>query len=431
MIALIVTLLIDTAFVKINDLIDKNFMPIQSKIGLFSANSSICLLLQFIIIKFVTNSFGRDRLKNRPKVKAFYIISLTSFFILTCLIGLLIFQQLHNHYYETWVSILIVTVSYGTAAIFIIWLSFLFFTWYKSNHDLVVLLYFVSMSVIAFNLIMTAVFIDIKLTYTQHKVAEYIGSSGDSSGGRDPILGNIYRISSFMSFFSIWLTTAILMNSYREKLSSSVTYWIILGLPLVYFLMTYFYQFFLSSILSFYFQNDPLTVSILVGSFLSLSKPIGGLIFGIAFWKMSRMISYERNMRISMAIAGWGIFFIFSANQAATLIISPYPPFGVATLTILNVGAYLMLLGVYNSASLVSANIGLRKFIYNNALKLLNPIGEAELKREIQKAVKKISENQELANITTQTSLELDENELKKYLDQVIREVKKEPNLSG
>jgi hypothetical protein len=271
------------------------------------------------------------------------------------------------------------------------------------------------MSVIAFNLIMTSVFIDIKLTYTQHKVAEYIGSSGDSSGGRDPILGNIYRISSFMSFFSIWLTTAILMNSYREKLSSSVTYWIILGLPLVYFLITYFYQFFLSSILSFYFQNDPLTVSILVGSFLSLCKPIGGLIFGIAFWKMSRIISYERNMRISMAIAGWGIFFIFSANQAATLIIYHYPPFGVATLTILNVGAYLMLLGVYNSASLVSANIGLRKFIYNNALKLLNPIGEAELKREIQKAVKKISENQELANITTQTSLELDENELKKY----------------
>ena len=167
----------------------------------------------------MTNSFGRDRLKNTPKVKAFYIISLTSFFILTTLIGLLIFQQLHNHYYETWVSIIIVTVSYGTAAIFIIWLSFLFFTWYKSNHDLVVLLYFVSMSVIAFNLIMTAVFIDIKLTYTQYKVAEYIGSSGDSSGGRDPILGNIYRISSFMSFFSIWLTTAILMNSYREKLS--------------------------------------------------------------------------------------------------------------------------------------------------------------------------------------------------------------------
>ena len=38
MMALIVTLLIDTAFVKINDLIDKNFMPIQSKIGLFSVN---------------------------------------------------------------------------------------------------------------------------------------------------------------------------------------------------------------------------------------------------------------------------------------------------------------------------------------------------------------------------------------------------------
>jgi hypothetical protein len=83
------------------------------------------------------------------------------------------------------------------------------------------------------------------------------------------------------------------------------------------------------------------------------------------------------------------------------------------------------LLGIYNSAAQVSANNGLRKFIHKHALKLLNPIGEAELQKEIQKAVKTISENKEIANLTTETSLELDEKELEKYLEQVIREVKK------
>jgi isopropylmalate/homocitrate/citramalate synthase len=82
-------------------------------------------------------------------------------------------------------------------------------------------------------------------------------------------------------------------------------------------------------------------------------------------------------------------------------------------------------LGIYNSAIFVSANNGLRKFIHKHALKLLNPIGQAELQIEIQKTVKKISDRKGIASITTETSIELDEEELKKYLDNVIKEVKK------
>ena len=62
MVALIVTLLIDTSIVKINDLIDKNFISIQDKLVLFSVNSSLCLLLQFFIIKYVKSSFKAGRL---------------------------------------------------------------------------------------------------------------------------------------------------------------------------------------------------------------------------------------------------------------------------------------------------------------------------------------------------------------------------------
>jgi len=220
------------------------------------------------------------------------------------------------------------------------WVALLFFYWYKSSRDYIVFLYFISMALIAFHLVFTALFIDAKLADNQYRVGEYVGGSGDTVQGKHLVLGNIYRISSIISFFSIWTTTAVMMHSYREKLIRSITYWILLVLPLGYFLITYFYQFFLSYMLVTSLHNDPVTVTIYLTVFLSLSKPIGGLIFAIAFWKMSKVVGYERNMKISMVIAGWGIFFIFSANQAATLIVVPYPPFGIATVTIMNVASY-------------------------------------------------------------------------------------------
>ena len=164
---------------------------------------------------------------------------------------------------------------------------------------------------------MTAAFIDAKVSSRPPQAAEYIGSSGDITGGKYALLDSIYRISSFMSFFSIWITTALLMRYYRERLINDIIYWIILSIPLVYFVITYFYQFFLAKILISYLAIDPITVSIILGAFLSLSKPIGGLVFAIAFWKIARTISYEKNIRTYMIISGWGILLIFGANQGS------------------------------------------------------------------------------------------------------------------
>jgi hypothetical protein len=177
-----------------------------------------------------------------------------------------------------------------------------------------------------------------------------------------------------MSFLGIWITSAILMNYYREKLIHSIVYWIILSIPLVYFLITYFFQFIVGSILAPYLETDPITISLILGAFLSLSKPIGGLIFGFVFWNISRTVSYEKNIKTFMVISGWGVFLIFAANQALTQVINPYPPFGLVTVSALSMAAYFKLVVIYNSAVLVSANTNLRKSIYNHALesKLLN-----------------------------------------------------------
>jgi hypothetical protein len=259
----------------------------QTKLILFSVNSSLCLLLQYLLVRYLKRSFETDQLTRRTlRVKAFYIIFLTSLGILAALIGAMIFQQFYNRYYDTSLSISIIVLSYGIAAAFIIWLSLLFLSWYKTNHSLIVFLYFVSMLGIAFNLVLAASFVSVKISDRPNPAGEYVGSSGDISGGRHQLLDNVYRISTFISFFSIWLTTVILMRSYRERRRiNTLAYWIILSIPLAYFLITYFYQFFLANLLISYLSIDPITVSIVLGAFLSLSKPIGGLVFAVAFWK--------------------------------------------------------------------------------------------------------------------------------------------------
>jgi len=72
----------------------------------------------------------------------------------------------------------------------------------------------------------------------------------------------------------------------------------------------------------------------------------------------------------------------------------------------------------------------LRKSIHKHALKsrLLSLIGHAEMEKEIQRTVRKIAQDKNRFEIDTeqlQQPVELDENELKKYVDLVIREVKK------
>ena len=86
-----------------------------------------------------------------------------------------------------------------------------------------------------------------------------------------------------------------------------------------------------------------------------------------------------------------------------------------------------MMLGIYNSATLVSANINLRKSIHKIALesKLFDIVGQAEMEKEIQKTIYKIIKNTDTLRKTPNIKLELDEKELKKYLDEVIKESKK------
>jgi hypothetical protein len=86
-----------------------------------------------------------------------------------------------------------------------------------------------------------------------------------------------------------------------------------------------------------------------------------------------------------------------------------------------------MLLGIYNSATLVSANNELRRSIHKHALesKLLGLIGQAEMEKEIQRTVKQVTIDKYDLEKDLEEPVELDELELEKYIEFVVREVRK------
>jgi hypothetical protein len=106
--------------------------------------------------------------------------------------------------------------------------------------------------------------------------------------------------------------------------------------------------------------------------------------------------------------------------------LTPYPPLGASTVTVLILATFLIFVGIYKSAVLASTNVELRNTIYRIAKdsKILNLFGKAENEREIKNTVTKI------INYSQNTSPEvaihnLDELELKKYVEEVIQELKK------
>ncbi len=199
------------------------------------------------------------------------------------------------------------------------------------------------------------------------------------------------------------------------------------SLLLVYFLVSYFSQDIFTTIFASLLQSDPILFSSILLMIFILIKPVGGIMFGIAFWNISKMVNYEKTLEKYLIITGYGFLLLFSANQSTSLVLGPYPPFGISTITILIIGTYLIMIGIYTSATLVSKSVILRQSIHQitKESNLLELIGTAEMEKEVNKTVNKIIQETETSKEFVQTNLELDKTELKEYVEEVIEELRK------
>ena len=425
---IIVTAIItDTAIIKTYDLIGKR-ESLGWRIIVFSIVFTISIVGQYLVLEYVR----QKRISNIVNPREIHlntihkIVTLVQYVIMT-LLAFVLFQILVTSHYSASILAAVTSISYILATAMLALLSQRFFSWFKSNRNSVILLYGLSAAILAINsgftfLLVNNAFVNMpgEVYPTMLGAAEYLVRSPWGS-----ILNYSYFVSSILSFLVTWVATALLLLHYSYKLGK-VKYWIILAIPLVYF-VSQFVTFFLN-IFQPFFQSEPVFYSILVTLLFTLSKPIGGILFGVAFWTLARSIGHDNAVRNYMIISAYGFVLLFASNQAIVLVTAPYPPFGLATVSFMGVSSYLLMVGIYSSAISVSLDSGLRRTIRKSVVdrsKLLDSIGTAQMEQEFESRVLAISRRAS-DKIEEETGVEtsMTEEDMKQYLNDVLKEIK-------
>jgi hypothetical protein len=218
----------------------------------------------------------------------------------------------------------------------------------------------------------------------------------------------------------------LLLNPYSRRFGKK-KYWFIVSLPLVYFL-SQFPLFFLN-LFAPLLNADPVFYGIVLSVIFVVSKAAGGILFGIAFWLLARTLGRENVVRQYMIVAAMGFVLLFVGDQAPVLVNAPYPPLGLASISFIGLGSFMILIGIYSSAISVSEDSKLRQTIRNYTLKesrLLDSIGTAQMEQEIQKKVITLTkQNQERLAEESGIQPSLTEDDMKSYLQEVIKEIQK------
>lgn len=426
MVIIIATLIVDTSIIKTYDLISKK-ESLRWKIPVFVIIVSICIVGQYFVLGFVKNMRVKGIISAKEiRLNTVYKLVKGIQFLLAVLLVLVLLQLVMVAYYSTIMLTAITSISYLLAIAMMVLLAQRFFSWYKLNRNSIILLYGLSAVILAINAGFTFFLANDRfINALPTEILPRIGGSALAPLTSWAKVTNYgYFVSSILSFLITWTSTSLLLRHYSHKLGK-VKYWIILAFPLLYFLSQ-----FVTLVLNTFeplIDADPVSVSILVTLLFTLSKPIGGILFGIAFWTMARSISSDKVVRDYLIISAYGFVLLFASNQAIVLVTGPYPPFGLATISFVGLSSYLILVGIYSSAISVSLDVGLRKSIRKSVeehSKFLHSIGRAQMDQGIQEVVLKVTKEYK-DKMVEETGVEpsITENDVKEYVYDVLKEI--------
>jgi hypothetical protein len=283
-----------------------------------------------------------------------------------------------------------------------------------------------AVSLMSINGIITIIYLDVGFTDNPAFIKSVRSLTG-SLASPNVALGYAYSLTAILFFVLTWIATVLLLRHYSRRLGKT-KYWILVSIPLAYFL-SQFQPLFLVAF-SEYRLSDPVLFGTVYTLIFSISKPLGGVLFGVAFWVISRHFR-DNKVRGYLIISAYGMTLLFASNQPTALILVPYPPFGLVTICFVGLASYLLYLGIYTSALSVSEDSKLRRVIRNVAFKesqrFLDAIGSAEMEQEIQKRVLTIFKNtKEHMEDQTGISTSIDDNDMMRYLEEVLVELKTE-----
>jgi hypothetical protein len=422
---IIVALLLDTLIIRISDLTLKstsNWTPL-----LFAIIAGISLVGQNVILRFVKQKADESTVAQKSlRLNLIYKVGITVHYALAAVLAFVILQMFITSSYNVVLLITGVTISYVFAIVMMAILCHRFFSWFKLNKSYVILLYGISFMMLAANAGITLWLVNSILIVRPGEVIPHVTLNVPFFNA-NPInitLNYAYVITTITSFIITWYATIGFLKNYTHRIRK-FTYWLLLTLPLVYFISQF--VFFSLGLLGPLLISNPTFYGILFTILFTLSRPIGGIIFCIGFWIIAKNIQKDNIIRSYLIISAYGFLLLFTSNQAIALSFTYYPPFGLVTITFVGVSSYLVLIGIYSSAMSISQDASLRREIRNLAIKeskLLDSIGSAQMEQEVINRVLQLAKlsksNVEKAGIPSA----LDEEDVNRYLADVFEEIK-------
>jgi hypothetical protein len=420
---LIGSLLLDISLVKVSDLIRVN-VNYSIMLPLFVFLVAISMVCQYIVLRLREVNGKEIRLGKEMALVS--TITRGIQLLLITLILIVTFQVLSFGRYSTELLLWTTVISYGMSVALLTLLAIRFMKWFKLTVNYVVLAYGISAITLMVNGALTLILTATVLTEAPAVIGQHTAMLTRIIVTVSPAyaLNQALFVSSIISFISTWFATVLLLRHYSVKFGR-IKYWVLVTLPLAYFII----QFppFVLEVFSPLLISNPTLFSIMVTLTFALSKPVGGVLFALAFFFLARSLPHGSVVRRYIVISAFGLILLFLTNQALVWVYVPYPPFGMATIPIMGLCSYLFLMGISSSALSIGHDSKLRRIVRNYALQqshLLESIGAAEMENEALNRAFSLSRSvQDSAIKETGIDSSVNENDIKDYVREVIKEI--------
>jgi len=364
---------------------------ISSDIGIIIF--TLVSLTYLVSQQFILSYSHKKQFQIQVESPSFRIIQrLINFMILFLIISFLtiVLQIIISGYYDTIFLLVVLVLTNSITIIAMVSIGIKFFSWYKSRRKSTILVFAVMACTICVTALVTILFMGTVLVGQPEK----IDSNYDvvlpivEQGSELSVLNYLYYYLSIFSFVITWIMTSLLLKDYSIKLGK-FRYWAFLSLPLA---------FYLSQILVTQFGlfipkegSDQLTFSFWFLFLYTLSSPIGGILFSLPYFLVIRKMNMDKTLQSYMKILAYALLLFFAAGSA-TVYHTPYPPFGLSTVSIIGPSSYLIAIGVYYSARLVSSNRTIENQMRTSKKysQFFASIGSAEMEKAMTEIIEEI-----------------------------------------
>jgi hypothetical protein len=419
----ILTIAIDLVISNIADFA-KNFLYSNAGFLTFTAIAFIFWTSQIVFYYSIKNRLKVMKFKGKNLLFIDRVLG-TSLWLLLILNFFIIMEIFVFGQYSVYILILIVIISYSLNIFFMGLLSFMLVSWSKIRKNNVLVFYYLAAILATISGVLTVIYM----------ASILLGGPTEVTSNSDilfPVYAltskmgilNVSNIISFLSsFIFMWIGSAIVVRHYTSKMSKS-RYFLLIGAPLVYYIGQYFI---ILNILFPFIDSSSTSFIYYYTSFFTLSSVIGSVIFAISFWLMAKDLSRNLDMSTYLKICGYG-FIMFFTSATATVIHTPYPPYGIISISLVGFSSYYILYGIYSSSVSLSEDVTLRNLIRDSAtlqLKFLTSMSRGYLQDRVVNQVYDSTQKFE-ENIEEQTgiSTSLSKDEIKLYIRQVIDELR-------